>query len=1023
MEGLSQQWYRADPTAFRRYLEAVRPQGQGSPKRMVQVDESLAMTHQSKKKRIEEEAAPQDAGTKPIQLQRRRVWRACECCRRKKIKCDGCEPTCSQCQASGSQCTWLQTKDRAALSRHYVQELEARLLHMENLFSQITPVLEQLGPSLNLPGVAGSSSAPGSSGAESLPPAATILQAMSSKAGADSRTDDKASPQSSVIKMEDDVSESFGQLALDEHGHMRWIGGSSTMSLIQSFRALTTSPLHRVSPMEEDPRAPGPSVNKLYFPASVFFGKVHALPGAEEVEYPDEDLADKLVDAYFARLHFLMPILDKPSFMIKYKKLMTKRDDIDFIQLQAPFISVVFAVFACAARLIDDTRLLGENSDDGGMGMVYYERALILHYISHPSIQMSHVQSFILMSSFLCSINCLPQAWLLVGQAVRTAQDLGLHRSPRRLTLSPIEKETRRKIWWGVYCLDRMLALALGRPLGIEDSDCDVEFPVDIDDESLPGYFSGHNPPQEHPPLMSGTLALTRLYQIAGRVLRQVYAIDNCKDVLEPERKADLQRSVEALDNELTKWCDELPATFKSESTNEKEVSMGAILCSHYYSVLTTLHRNFLPVRRDQAGAPNSTAKAVASARSCIRLAPSISDVVPPSHHLAFYIQHLFSSAVIILLYAMHSPDRRAAIAAMDEAKSCLGALESWEGSWPGARKCKELLIELTNTADEAIKSAQIADRQPPNISMPPPVAPALLERRRSIVSSPTSQSQVTANRPIKSKPRRVSRSRDPTTTRRPPVASPYRVDSQRNRSTSRKRGHDESEGVAGPSGHMATYQGVFSSPRSIGAKSSPHSSPASDNLPSPSISSLDTHTQEGSPHLMGTSPYNYSAAPLSPLHVPSPPRFEYDYGMHHSPLASSNAAQWDMSGTERRGIDMYPARSPNNPMSYSSPYDPQPSSFDSSWYNTSTSDMGYGALSTTPPTTSFSAPGLPFRGLEYIRNYNSSGYSAGGDQDSLWQTFDGGAFGFDPELPFTLNDISSEDHHEGQQSSSQARQ
>jgi len=47
--------------------------------------------------------------------------------------------------------------------------------------------------------------------------------------------------------------------------------------------------------MEEDPHAPGPSVNKLYFPASVFFGKVQALPGPEEVEYPERDLADKLV--------------------------------------------------------------------------------------------------------------------------------------------------------------------------------------------------------------------------------------------------------------------------------------------------------------------------------------------------------------------------------------------------------------------------------------------------------------------------------------------------------------------------------------------------------------------------------------------------------------------------------------------------------------------------------------------------------------------------------------------------------
>lgn len=54
-------------------------------------------------------------------------------------------------------------------------------------------------------------------------------------------------------------------------------------------------------------------------------------------------------------------------------------------------------------------------------------RAMVLQYISHPNIQVAHVQCFILMSSFLCSVNCLPQAWILIGQAVRAGQDLGLH--------------------------------------------------------------------------------------------------------------------------------------------------------------------------------------------------------------------------------------------------------------------------------------------------------------------------------------------------------------------------------------------------------------------------------------------------------------------------------------------------------------------------------------------------------------------------------------------------------------------
>lgn|SRR5258708_4340463 len=38
-----------------------------------------------------------------------------------------------------------------------------------------------------------------------------------------------------------------------------------------------------------------------------------------------------------------------------------------------------------------------------------------------------------------------------------------------------------------------MLAVALGRPLGIDDADCDIELPLDIDDVALPAYFASQN--------------------------------------------------------------------------------------------------------------------------------------------------------------------------------------------------------------------------------------------------------------------------------------------------------------------------------------------------------------------------------------------------------------------------------------------------------------------------------------------------------------------------------------------------
>jgi hypothetical protein len=133
---------------------------------------------------------------------------------------------------------------------------------------------------------------------------------------------------------------------------------------------------------------------------------------------------------------------------------------------------------------------------------------------------------------------------------------------------------------------------------------------------------------------------------------------------------------------------------------------MGAVLCSHYYSIVSTLHRNFLPINKEHIPSPKSTAKAVSSARACIHLAPSIKNVVPPSHHLAFFIQNLFSSAVIILLYAMHVTNTQAAGQALEAARNSIAALEAWEGQWPGARKCRELLNDLATTAAEAMKTS-----------------------------------------------------------------------------------------------------------------------------------------------------------------------------------------------------------------------------------------------------------------------------------------------------------------------------
>ena len=197
---------------------------------------------------------------------------------------------------------------------------------------------------------------------------------------------------------------------------------------------------------------------------------------------------------------------------------------------------------------------------------------------------------------------------------------------------------------------------------------------------------------------------------------------------------------------------------------------MSAVLCSSYYAVLITLHRNFLPTRKNMMHyvGSSSVPKAVCASRSCIFLATSMNPAIPPSHHLAVFVQSLFSSAIIILLVVMHATDKNAAEIAMSEVGSCVHALESLEAIWPGASKCKELLIELTQ-----VTRANLARIGKPKSSRHGSRGSVQLSNPGSQESSPRPATfQVTASNGTKTPLQSYSLNGASTGTPSPPVAS-----------------------------------------------------------------------------------------------------------------------------------------------------------------------------------------------------------------------------------------------------------
>jgi proline utilization trans-activator len=54
---------------------------------------------------------------------------------------------------------------------------------------------------------------------------------------------------------------------------------------------------------------------------------------------------------------------------------------------------------------------------------------------------------------------------------------MGMHRDATNLEFEPIERNTRRQVWWSIYSFERILCSILGRPTVIDDREMSMKIP------------------------------------------------------------------------------------------------------------------------------------------------------------------------------------------------------------------------------------------------------------------------------------------------------------------------------------------------------------------------------------------------------------------------------------------------------------------------------------------------------------------------------------------------------------------
>ncbi|KAE8444047.1 hypothetical protein EG329_000915 [Mollisiaceae sp. DMI_Dod_QoI] len=225
-------------------------------------------------------------------------------------------------------------------------------------------------------------------------------------------------------------------------------------------------------------------------------------------DLPPKHLADHLLSSYYASVHMIIPILHWPTFEQEYEAVY-KAGSLHGVP--PVWSSLFFSVLAVGTLFSSEPSIQRPHK-----GKEYIETSRVLIDTWNDEFVIDHARSAILVSIFLTEMNLKSAAWTWLASAVRISQDIGLHNETGPWPM--IEGEMRRRVWWGIYVWDRHMSLELGRPLLIEDADCDVSLPAAIDDHYI--HDAGMLVPNGVAPLTNFILPIIHVVRAVSQLIK-----------------------------------------------------------------------------------------------------------------------------------------------------------------------------------------------------------------------------------------------------------------------------------------------------------------------------------------------------------------------------------------------------------------------------------------------------------------------------------------------------------------------
>ncbi|KAL0084857.1 Zn(2)-C6 fungal-specific transcription factor [Phycomyces blakesleeanus] len=450
-----------------------------------------------------------------IPKERTRKDRACDLCRRKKIRCNYSQLTpnkpCSSCDNYKKMCTFNEAGKKRGPPKGYVEKLESRLKRMEDLLMNMSDNGNESSDSIKalLKG-------------KEVDISEDIEQAYSDESDTDIQTNESANTKRKNSEESENSEDQWRKRREITYSPAQNPQTTSNQSVSPSLhKSAAPSPRNcgaQNSPYSTDSENPGYNDSFMGSSSGVYLlGKLFEMTGrnmkdlthdiAKPLDNHEDDLIisisktgifkedlfnfphgndsvpwrlppkeviDHLVDIYFTQMNIFVPIVDEESFYDTY------RNDFD-----SQSMVLLAAICRSSCRIMDENNPSARKNYITRVQLYDSLTEQIKEKFDLDLIQprIETIQILLLGACNATKWSADGVDWIAMSMAIKLAQELGLHRSRSTCGATKETIKFYKRLWWSAYVIDRWICGCLGRPLMISDADCDVDLP-EIDSET-----------------------------------------------------------------------------------------------------------------------------------------------------------------------------------------------------------------------------------------------------------------------------------------------------------------------------------------------------------------------------------------------------------------------------------------------------------------------------------------------------------------------------------------------------------